>query len=244
MSPLDRLAWLRALAGTDAPTCAWKVAVVLADHVNSESGLAWPGLRTALGVDAAKRGARWLATAGLIEVVEAPPGKPAVYRLTRGNAAPGAELHRVQLSTPTRGNAAPGEGAGLHREGGQGCPPNQGYQGLNQGDEPGSDRAEVGKPMKTKTREIVERFTKPAWAEVEAYCTERENGIDPAHFVDHYEANGWRVGKTPMRDWRAAVRTWERHRRPDHVPASAVVRLPIYAPPKPLADLIPAGAYP
>ena len=218
--------------------------MVLADHVNSESGLAWPGLRTALGVDAAKRGARWLATAGLIEVVEAPPGKPAVYRLTRGNAAPGAELHRVQLSTPTRGNAAPGEGAGLHREGGQGCPPNQGYQGLNQGDEPGSDRAEVGKPMKTKTREIVERFTKPALAEVEAYCTERENGIDPAHFVDHYEANGWRVGKTPMRDWRAAVRTWERHRRPDHVPASAVVRLPIYAPPKPLADLIPAGAYP
>ena len=55
------------------------------------------------------------------------------------------------------------------------------------------------------------RFTKPTLAEVQAYCAERGNTVDAQKFVDYYEANGWRVGKNPMKDWRAAVRTWERN---------------------------------
>lgn len=54
-------------------------------------------------------------------------------------------------------------------------------------------------------------FAKPTLEEVTAYCIERRNGIDPQQWYDHYEANGWRVGRNPMRDWRAAVRTWERN---------------------------------
>lgn len=54
------------------------------------------------------------------------------------------------------------------------------------------------------------RFTPPTLEEVEAYCDERENGIDPQQFVDYYESNGWKVGRNSMRDWKAAVRTWER----------------------------------
>lgn len=54
------------------------------------------------------------------------------------------------------------------------------------------------------------RFTPPSLEEVEDYCRERDNGIDAQHFLDYYESNGWRVGKNPMKDWRAAVRTWER----------------------------------
>ena len=46
--------------------------------------------------------------------------------------------------------------------------------------------------------------------EVKAYCLERKNAVDPVRFVDYYTANGWKVGKNPMKDWRAAVRTWER----------------------------------
>ena len=46
--------------------------------------------------------------------------------------------------------------------------------------------------------------------EVKAYCLERKNKVDAVRFVDYYTANGWRVGKNPMKDWRAAVRTWER----------------------------------
>ena len=53
-------------------------------------------------------------------------------------------------------------------------------------------------------------FIKPTLEEVAAYCIERRNGVDPQSFIDHYISNGWRVGKVPMKDWRAAVRTWEK----------------------------------
>ena len=59
------------------------------------------------------------------------------------------------------------------------------------------------------------RFKKPTVAEVVAYCKERNNGIDGEMFVDYYEANGWHVGKQPMKDWKAAVRTWERRGKAD-----------------------------
>jgi hypothetical protein len=55
------------------------------------------------------------------------------------------------------------------------------------------------------------RFVKPTLEEVKAYCTERGNNVDAEHFYDYYEANGWRVGKNPMKDWKASVRTWERN---------------------------------
>ena len=42
------------------------------------------------------------------------------------------------------------------------------------------------------------------------YCRERGNGVDPERFVDFYAAKGWKVGNQPMKDWRAAVRTWEK----------------------------------
>lgn len=55
-------------------------------------------------------------------------------------------------------------------------------------------------------------FKKPAVDEIRAYCAERHNSVDAEHFYDHYEANGWKVGgKSPMKDWRAAVRTWEKN---------------------------------
>lgn len=53
------------------------------------------------------------------------------------------------------------------------------------------------------------RFVRPTVEEVKEYCLERGNGIDPVAFVDHYEAKGWKIGKSPMKDWKAAVRTWE-----------------------------------
>ena len=55
------------------------------------------------------------------------------------------------------------------------------------------------------------RFAKPDVAEVRAYCLERGNSVDAQKFVDYYESNGWRVGRNPMKDWKAAVRTWERN---------------------------------
>ena len=52
------------------------------------------------------------------------------------------------------------------------------------------------------------RFTPPTVEEVRAYCTEKGYTVDPKRFVDYYTSNGWRVGKNPMKDWKAAVRTW------------------------------------
>lgn len=54
------------------------------------------------------------------------------------------------------------------------------------------------------------RFAPPALEEVAGYCKERRNAVDAQRFVDYYTANGWKVGKNPMKDWRAAVRNWER----------------------------------
>lgn len=57
------------------------------------------------------------------------------------------------------------------------------------------------------------RFVKPTLEEVAAYCRERGNTIDPQTFIDHYTSNGWKVGSNPMKDWKAAVRTWEAKRK-------------------------------
>lgn len=57
------------------------------------------------------------------------------------------------------------------------------------------------------------RFTPPTLAEVQAYVSERQSPVDPQGFLDFYAAKGWMVGKTPMRDWKAACRnaeSWER----------------------------------
>ena len=54
------------------------------------------------------------------------------------------------------------------------------------------------------------RFVKPTLDDVQAYCRERQNNVDPESFVDFYESKGWKVGNQSMKDWKAAVRTWER----------------------------------
>lgn len=56
-------------------------------------------------------------------------------------------------------------------------------------------------------------FVKPSIEEVEEYCRERKNGIDAQAFCDFYEAKGWKVGNTPMKDWKACMRTWEQRQK-------------------------------
>ena len=59
----------------------------------------------------------------------------------------------------------------------------------------------------TTTRQ---RFQPPSVDDVKLYADEKGFTINPEAFVDYYTANGWKVGKNPMKDWRAAVRTWVR----------------------------------
>ena len=69
----------------------------------------------------------------------------------------------------------------------------------------------VGNKEKT-SKEVKKKkaFVKPTVDDVAAYCKERGNCVNPEAFVDFYESKGWKVGSSPMKDWKAAVRTWEK----------------------------------
>ena len=63
-------------------------------------------------------------------------------------------------------------------------------------------------------KEAPVRFAKPSRQEVKEYCIERGGKVDAEVWYDYYESNGWRVGKNAMKDWKAAVRTWEKREEP------------------------------
>lgn len=70
------------------------------------------------------------------------------------------------------------------------------------------------KMLKNKKESVKEktlkRFSPPTLEEVRAYCLEKNINVDPERFIDHYTSNGWKVGRNPMKDWKAAVRNWGR----------------------------------
>ena len=65
-----------------------------------------------------------------------------------------------------------------------------------------------------KDKAKVKRFVKPTLDDIFDYCSERQNNVDYQKFYDYYSSNGWKVGKNPMKDWKAAVRTWEKNEAP------------------------------
>lgn len=72
------------------------------------------------------------------------------------------------------------------------------------------NKQQDNKKKKSKEKTL-KRFSAPKVEEVRAYCNERKNNIDPEAFIDYYQSKGWTIGKNaPMKDWKAAVRTWER----------------------------------
>lgn len=70
------------------------------------------------------------------------------------------------------------------------------------------DQTRVEKKTRTPSSR---RFTPPTVEDVESYCQERGNAVDAQRFVDFYAASGWMRGKSPIRDWKACVRTWEKN---------------------------------
>lgn len=68
------------------------------------------------------------------------------------------------------------------------------------------------KQIKEVSKDTKKSFEPPTVDEVKAYCLERGNTVDAQVFVDFYTTNGWVQGKgKPIKDWQAAVRTWERN---------------------------------
>lgn len=73
---------------------------------------------------------------------------------------------------------------------------------------------EIDKDIKADKPPRAPRFTPPSVEDVATYCRERGNGISPDAFIDYYTARDWTLGKgQKMKDWKAAVRTWENRRK-------------------------------
>ena len=73
---------------------------------------------------------------------------------------------------------------------------------------------EYKEDKKERNKEKRNIFIAPSLEEVADYIQENGYSISPEHFLDYYESNGWMVGKSKMKNWKAAVRTWQRNQRP------------------------------
>lgn len=72
---------------------------------------------------------------------------------------------------------------------------------------------EIDKDKEKKENKKEKNIIPPKLEWVENYCLERNNNIDPQAFFDFYEGKGWMIGKNKMKDWQAAIRTWEKNRQ-------------------------------
>lgn len=66
---------------------------------------------------------------------------------------------------------------------------------------------------KTRAPRASTNFIPPSVEQVKEYCLQRKNNVDAEAFVDHYTSKGWMIGKNKMKNWEAAVRTWERNNK-------------------------------
>ena len=69
--------------------------------------------------------------------------------------------------------------------------------------------AELSNVHLTVKHTLSSKFIPPTHKEIKDYCLERKNFINVDKFINHYESNGWKVGRNKMQNWKAAVRTWE-----------------------------------
>lgn len=85
------------------------------------------------------------------------------------------------------------------------------YESVREKDADASRSPISAEPTTTcKPKKKIVAFVPPTYDEVREYCLLRNNDVDPGRFIDYYESNGWLVGRNKMKDWKAAVRNWER----------------------------------
>jgi hypothetical protein len=86
----------------------------------------------------------------------------------------------------------------------------KGYpKGINTLQEKEKEKDTEKEPEKEDEPIRKKRFKKPTIQEIEFYCEQINAEIEPSKFYDYHEAKGWLIGKSPMKDWKAAVRTWK-----------------------------------
>jgi len=73
----------------------------------------------------------------------------------------------------------------------------------------------INNTLNNKKEKPIKNIIPPTVEMVKQYCEERQNGIDAERFCNFYQSKDWRIGKDKMKDWQAAVRTWESKRKQD-----------------------------
>lgn len=88
---------------------------------------------------------------------------------------------------------------------------------------------------KRENREKKPRFSPPSLDQVTEECKAKGYTFDPEHFISYYESNGWKVGRNPMKNWKAAARNWQARENkdspkpekpPDRKPKAAYFNIP------------------
>ena len=90
-----------------------------------------------------------------------------------------------------------------------------------------SDSVSVLEKENSPTESKRKRFVPPSVDEVRAYCLERHNNVDAESFVAFYESKGWKVGNTPMKNWKSAIVTWEKRQKQKAPPGNKFQNFPI-----------------
>lgn len=199
------------------PPKAKAVLISLADNAN-DAGHCWPSIdtiaaRTCLSRDSVMRAIRELEALGHI-TADRSNGRHTTYMVhpetglfDTQNQSQGATGRRVQ---PVANQQNQSQGATAFQQNQSQIGPKP-VAGCDSNQKQPRARSKTKATVKSEGRARVPRFTPPTEVEVADYCRERGRGVDPERWFAHYTSNGWRVGKNPMRDWRAAVRTWERN---------------------------------
>lgn len=125
----------------------------------------------------------------------------------RGNRKRGSDTE-CNAETPVSDNANPPLEACETRE----STVSDGCDDVNRGSENSPSIPYQSIPNHTKPNQTKRggRFAPPSVEEVRAYCAEKGYTFDPEAFVAFYESKGWKVGRNPMRSWRAACTTWQK----------------------------------
>lgn len=76
--------------------------------------------------------------------------------------------------------------------------------------------------VRETTHTPLKNFIVPSLEDIKEYCEERNNLVDFNRFYDFYQSKGWMVGKNKMKDWKAAIRTWEKEAGFKNVPSAEV----------------------
>lgn len=159
--------------------------------------------------DTARRALHNLVKAGLLDEIKV-NGKPTEYKVI-----PLAKCYPLQIATPCKLQPHPLQNATPHT-----LLDNNRYFidnrdiNISMGER---KKCEQKTKEKQPAKSTKKTFQKPTPAEVQAYCDERQNGISGEEFCDFYQSKGWMIGKNHMKDWKAAVRTWERSRKNNQI---------------------------